>query len=135
MPFCLDESGPKTSVRIQSPDLAVRKARVHPVSGGLTGPLFQIEPACGSIVACGRGRCAKGEWSVQKLNRKPGGDEAVCKNASRRAWAFGGAWVGEPRCVRSFVAMESAGITLVKGDLRGIARARRLSQATMRNIR
>ena len=33
------------------------------------------------------------------------------------------------------VAMESAGITLVKGDLRGIARALRLSRATMRNIR
>jgi len=33
------------------------------------------------------------------------------------------------------VAMESAGVTLVKGDLRGIARARRLSNATMRNIR
>ena len=33
------------------------------------------------------------------------------------------------------VAMESAGITLVKGDLRGILRARKLSQATMRNIR
>ena len=33
------------------------------------------------------------------------------------------------------VAMESAGITLVKGDLRGIVRARRLSVATMRNIR
>jgi Cu+-exporting ATPase len=33
------------------------------------------------------------------------------------------------------VAMESAGITLLKGDLRGIARARKLSQATMRNIR
>lgn len=33
------------------------------------------------------------------------------------------------------VAMQSAGITLVKGDLRGIARARRLSRATMRNIR
>jgi Cu+-exporting ATPase len=33
------------------------------------------------------------------------------------------------------VAMESAGITLVKGDLQGIVRARRLSQATMRNIR
>lgn len=33
------------------------------------------------------------------------------------------------------VAMESAGITLVKGDLAGIARARRLSRATMRNIR
>ncbi len=33
------------------------------------------------------------------------------------------------------VAMESAGITLVKGDLRGIAKARRLSRGTMRNIR
>jgi Cu+-exporting ATPase len=32
-------------------------------------------------------------------------------------------------------AIESAGITLVKGDLRGIVRARRLSRATMRNIR
>ena len=30
------------------------------------------------------------------------------------------------------VAMESAGVTLVKGDLRGIVRARRLSRATMR---
>ena len=33
------------------------------------------------------------------------------------------------------VAMESAAVTLVKGDLRGIAKARRLSRATMRNIR
>jgi Cu+-exporting ATPase len=33
------------------------------------------------------------------------------------------------------VAMQSAGVTLVKGDLMGIARARALSRATMRNIR
>jgi Cu+-exporting ATPase len=33
------------------------------------------------------------------------------------------------------VAMESAGVTLVKGDLRGITRALTLSRATMRNIR
>ena len=33
------------------------------------------------------------------------------------------------------VAMESAGVTLVRGDLRGLVRARRLSRATMRNIR
>jgi Cu+-exporting ATPase len=33
------------------------------------------------------------------------------------------------------VAMESAGVTLVRGDLRGIARARRLSRRTMANIR
>ena len=33
------------------------------------------------------------------------------------------------------IAMESGGITLLKGDLEGIVRARKLSQATMRNIR
>jgi P-type Cu+ transporter len=33
------------------------------------------------------------------------------------------------------IAMESAGITLVKGDLSGLVRARHLSRATMRNIR
>jgi len=33
------------------------------------------------------------------------------------------------------IAMESAGVTLVKGDLRGIVRARRLSRATLANIR
>src|SRR6185312_13590222 len=33
------------------------------------------------------------------------------------------------------IAIESAGVTLVKGDLSGIVRARRLSHATMRNIR
>src|SRR5262249_26254039 len=33
------------------------------------------------------------------------------------------------------VAIESAGVTLVRGDLRAIARARRLSRATLRNIR
>jgi Cu+-exporting ATPase len=33
------------------------------------------------------------------------------------------------------VAMESAGVTLVRGDLRGIVRARRLSRETMSNIR
>jgi Cu+-exporting ATPase len=33
------------------------------------------------------------------------------------------------------VAMESAGVTLVKGDLQGIVRARKLSEATMRNVK
>jgi Cu+-exporting ATPase len=33
------------------------------------------------------------------------------------------------------VAMESAGVTLIKGDLNGIVRARRLSRGTMRNIK
>jgi P-type Cu+ transporter len=49
------------------------------------------------------------------------------------------AWL-RPRSVSPWeretdVAMETGGITLVKGDLRGIVKARRLSQSTMRNIR
>jgi len=35
----------------------------------------------------------------------------------------------------AYVAVESAGMTLVKGDLNGIVRARKLARATMRNIR
>jgi Cu+-exporting ATPase len=37
--------------------------------------------------------------------------------------------------VKRYIAMESAGVTLVKGDLRGIVRARLLSRAAMRNIK
>jgi len=42
---------------------------------------------------------------------------------------------GSPWARGTDVAIESAGITLVKGDLMGIARARQLSRAAMRNIR
>src|SRR4030095_13725215 len=43
--------------------------------------------------------------------------------------------VGIAMWTRTDVAMESAGVTLLKGDLTGIARTRRLSQAVMRKIR
>jgi Cu+-exporting ATPase len=49
--------------------------------------------------------------------------------------ALAAATVGIAMGTGTDVAMESAGITLLKGDLTGIVRARRLSQATMRNIR
>src|SRR5947209_7902368 len=49
--------------------------------------------------------------------------------------ALAAAHVGIAMGTGTDVAIESAGVTLLKGDLRGIVRARKLSRATMRNIR
>jgi Cu+-exporting ATPase len=49
--------------------------------------------------------------------------------------ALASADVGIAMATGTDVAIESAGITLLKGDLEGIVRTRRLSEATMKNIR
>jgi len=88
---------------------------------GLDAVEAEIEPA---------GKVAQ----IKKL-RAEGKHVAMAGDGINDAPALSEAEVGIAMGTGTDVAMQSAGVTLVKGDLRGIAKAIRLSRATMRNIR
>src|SRR5262249_596060 len=115
---------------------ALRAAGIHVIM--LTGDNAAAAGAVASKLGIGEVKAEvlpQDKSSVVEWLRQEGRVVAMAGDGVNDAPALAAADVGIAMGTGTDVAMESAGVTLVKGDLNGIIRARRLSAATMSNIR
>ncbi len=125
-------------VKASAPD-AIRRLhqeglRVVMLTGDSAGPAQAVARELG-IDEVHAGVLPDGKAAVVKQLQEAGGVVAMAGDGINDAPALAQADVGIAMGTGTGVAIESAAITLVRGDLRGIVRARRLSRATLRNIR
>ena len=125
---------PKASTREVVRGLKAQGIRVVMLTGDNKGVAAAIAPELGIDEFEAEVLPERKSDVIQELQEQ-GRVVAMAGDGVNDAPALAQANVGIAMGTGTDVAMESAGITLVKGDLRGILRARRLSHATMRNIR
>jgi Cu+-exporting ATPase len=119
-----------------TPEAALRELGVRPVmlsgDGRATAERVAAELGIDEVIA----EVLPADKAAQIARLQDEGRRvAMVGDGVNDAPALAQAQVGIAMGTGTDIAMESAGVTLVKGDLRGIAKARRLSRATMDNIR
>ena len=127
-----DQIKPSTPEAIRA--LRADGVRVVMLTGDRRGTAMQVARESGIDEVEAEVQPQQKAETVKRL-REQGRTVAMAGDGINDAPALAAAHVGIAMGTGTDVAMESAGITLLKGDLRGIVRARLLSRATIRNIR
>ena len=124
----------KESARAALADLAREGMRVVMVTGDHAATAEAVARSLG-LSEVRAGVLPEGKAALVADLQKAGRVVAMAGDGVNDAPALARADVGIAMGTGTDVAMQSAGVTLVSGDLRGVVRARRLSRATVRNIR